>query len=39
MPATTERTNILPNPSNAYNIAGQDSANACIPRKGLVLGA
>jgi len=27
MPATTERTNILPNPSNAYNIAGQDSGN------------
>lgn len=27
MPATTDITNILPNPDNAFNIAGQDSGN------------
>lgn len=31
MPALTNFTNILPNPNNAYNVAGQDSGNNVGP--------
>ena len=31
MPALTDATNILPNPNNAYNVAGQDSGNDTGP--------